>query len=237
MKNETYSPGFLAAVWPCIWLSLSNGMWEDMICTTSSLCLEGEGHAHLFPFSSYHELECQDIGQPSWTIRCKSWVRRTEQQAKIPTMTYEVLCDSAIPKPSGLHWSVHYRNTDWSLCCSPRVKHSLARGTLYCWKPFPHISSWVYPHSLQVFTQIPPFQWDILTTLSRISTVSTPPSSSYPHTYFIFPHSTHRSITCWTHYCLLCPIALLIPLDYQLQEDRNVFCFVHFCVLKAWSNA
>lgn len=141
MKNETNSPGFLAAVWLCTstWLSLSNGMWEDMICTTSSLCLEGEGHANLFPFSSWHELECQDPGQPSWTIRCRSWVR-TNQQAKVPTMTFEVLCDPAIPKLSDLHWSVHYRNTDCSLCCFPQVKYSLLPEGFCIAENSPHMS-------------------------------------------------------------------------------------------------
>lgn len=201
-----------------------------MICTTSSLCIEREGHAHLFPFSSCHELECQDLGQPSWAIRCKSWVRRTEQQAKISTMTYEVLCDSAIPKPSGLHWSVHYRNIDWSLCCSPWAKHSLVRGTLYCWKLFPHISSpHTFTHSRSLLKYH--FSSEILwPPCQEFQQYPLPPVLVPPHLLYFSPqhtsfHNMLNTLLFIMSNCLVDPTRLSAPGGQGCLLFCSLLCF------------
>lgn len=170
------------------------------MCSTSSLCFKGRGHALLFSFSSCHWLECQKLMQPSWTTRYKSWVSRTEHQAKVPTMTYKALCDHILHKLSGL--SSHCSPIDHSSIATLPSLLVPTSQTLSCHRAFvfakhsPQVSSWLAPSlppGLYSNTTFPVrYSW---TTLSRISTASMPPTLPPPPLALFSPtqHAIHAT--------------------------------------------
>lgn len=139
-------------------------MWEEMMCSTSSLCLEGKGHAQLFPFSSCHWLECPDHEQSSWTTRYKLWIKRWSQKPKslqwLKRPCVICLCIHSLAlDPTA--FSLITKATLASLLFPTSHTPSCQRASALAEHSFPKYPHGSLPYSFQDFTQISPSR-DIL---------------------------------------------------------------------------
>ena len=95
------------------------------------------------------------------------------QEAKVPTMTYKVLCDLVTHQVSGLsshHSPIHHSTV--AKLAALLYRHSLATGLLYLLISFPQISMWfTLSPSPGLYSNTIFAVGYSLTTFSRISSV------------------------------------------------------------------
>lgn len=173
----------------------------------------------------------------SWTtiLDNKTQLRekRTEQIAKVPTMTSQDLCNLTLHRLSGLssHWLPIDHSTVVTL--TPSLFPMNHRAFALAENAFPRYPHGSLSYSLHYFIQIFPFQWDMLWLPCQNFNRSTSPNSSYLNPCFTFLHSPYHYIIC----CMLLFIifnCLVAPTRISPWWGQE---FLLFCICKASNNA